>query len=63
MQSTTRREGVSCANCKTTNTPLWRRNGQGKTVCNACALYYKFRGVSEYLSCAILKLVVGIVSI
>jgi len=35
-----------CANCKTTATPLWRRDAAGRTVCNACALYKKFRGVS-----------------
>lgn len=28
--------GPSCANCHTTVTPLWRRNGEGKPICNAC---------------------------
>ena len=30
-----------CANCKTTQTTLWRRNSNGETVCNACGLYHK----------------------
>ncbi|XP_044751994.1 endothelial transcription factor GATA-2-like [Coccinella septempunctata] len=41
----TRRAGVSCANCKTTTTTLWRRNNQGEPVCNACGLYFKLHGV------------------
>ncbi|CAH0556408.1 unnamed protein product [Brassicogethes aeneus] len=45
-----RRSGVNCANCKTTNTTLWRRNNQGEPVCNACGLYFKLHGVVRPLS-------------
>ena len=46
FQSSARREGTTCANCKTTNTTLWRRNHSGEPVCNACGLYYKLHNVS-----------------
>ena len=45
QQSTARREGTSCANCKTTQTTLWRRNQNGEPVCNACGLYFKLHHV------------------
>lgn len=45
--STARREGTSCANCKTTQTTLWRRNCNGEPVCNACGLYYKLHNVER----------------
>ncbi|POV94077.1 hypothetical protein PSTT_17041, partial [Puccinia striiformis] len=35
---------TSCANCGTLNTPLWRRNHLGATLCNACALFQKMKG-------------------
>jgi uncharacterized Zn finger protein (UPF0148 family) len=35
--------GQVCSNCRTTQTPLWRRSPTGETVCNACGLYIKAR--------------------
>ncbi|KAH7068783.1 hypothetical protein BKA63DRAFT_494245 [Paraphoma chrysanthemicola] len=35
--------GQVCSNCRTTQTPLWRRSPTGETVCNACGLYLKAR--------------------
>jgi len=42
--STSKREGIICANCKTNQTTLWRRTKNGETVCNACGLYNKLHG-------------------
>lgn len=44
-QSASRRVGLSCTNCHTTTTTLWRRNAEGEPVCNACGLYMKLHGV------------------
>ncbi|XP_050308874.1 uncharacterized protein LOC126745184 isoform X3 [Anthonomus grandis grandis] len=49
-EANNRRNGVACANCKTTNTTLWRRNNQGEPVCNACGLYFKLHGVNRPIS-------------
>lgn len=47
QQTTSRRAGLCCTNCQTTTTTLWRRNGEGEPVCNACGLYMKLHGVSS----------------
>eukprot|EP00794_Sanderia_malayensis_P007240 gene7240-8048_t len=46
--STTKRAGMSCYNCKTTETTLWRRNSNGDPVCNACGLYYKLHKFCKF---------------
>ena len=47
--STAPKDGVSCKNCGTTTTTLWRRNGKGETICNACGLYYKLHNADRPL--------------
>ncbi|KAI8599768.1 hypothetical protein EDD21DRAFT_307520, partial [Dissophora ornata] len=44
-QQQTSRQHLICANCRTTTTPLWRRDSGGNTICNACGLYYKLHNV------------------
>ncbi|KAL5013241.1 hypothetical protein ScPMuIL_007511 [Solemya velum] len=44
------RMGLSCANCSTSTTTLWRRNADGEPVCNACGLYYKLHQVNRPMS-------------
>lgn len=39
--SASKRSGMQCINCQTTQTTLWRRNANGEPVCNACGLYFK----------------------
>ena len=48
--SNNRRAGLSCSNCHTMQTTLWRRNNQGEPVCNACGLYFKLHGVNRPLT-------------
>ncbi|XP_066143787.1 transcription factor GATA-4-like isoform X3 [Euwallacea fornicatus] len=48
--SASRRAGLTCTNCQTNQTSLWRRNSHGEPVCNACGLYYKLHSVNRPLS-------------
>uniref|UniRef100_A0ABD2WBT1 GATA-type domain-containing protein n=1 Tax=Trichogramma kaykai TaxID=54128 RepID=A0ABD2WBT1_9HYME len=45
-----RRSGLSCSNCATKTTSLWRRNAQGDSVCNACGLYFKLHNINRPLT-------------
>lgn len=38
---------MSCTNCGTLTTTIWRRNIRGEMVCNACGLYFKLHGVNR----------------
>ena len=50
LQSAHRRANLTCSNCGTRNTSLWRRNAQGDAVCNACGLYFKLHNVNRPLA-------------
>ncbi|KAI9034532.1 hypothetical protein DFJ74DRAFT_649803 [Hyaloraphidium curvatum] len=36
-----------CHNCGATNTPLWRRDDDGSTICNACGLWKKLHNADR----------------
>ncbi|GAA5899345.1 hypothetical protein JCM5296_007540 [Sporobolomyces johnsonii] len=43
-----KKDGVTrCLNCSTTNTPLWRRDADGRPLCNACGLFRNLHGVDR----------------
>ncbi|KAJ7336828.1 hypothetical protein DFH08DRAFT_784137 [Mycena albidolilacea] len=41
---------AQCYNCHTTATPLWRKDDEGKTACNACGLYYTLHSSARRIS-------------
>lgn len=45
--SSPNQKDMSCTNCGTLTTTIWRRNVRGEMVCNACGLYFKLHGVNR----------------
>ncbi|OBA19304.1 hypothetical protein METBIDRAFT_13602 [Metschnikowia bicuspidata var. bicuspidata NRRL YB-4993] len=41
---------TECNNCGTLKTPLWRKDPDGNTLCNACGLFLKLHGTTRPLS-------------
>ncbi|CAD5226982.1 unnamed protein product [Bursaphelenchus xylophilus] len=39
-----------CSNCETTVTTAWRRDAEGRLVCNACGLYYRLHKTNRPVS-------------
>ena len=40
------RKGV-CTNCQTSTTSTWRKDGEGRPLCNACGLYWRIHKVAR----------------
>ncbi|KAJ3118055.1 putative electron transfer flavoprotein subunit [Physocladia obscura] len=38
---------IQCINCGTFETSVWRKNSVGQSICNACGLYKKQRGIDR----------------
>ncbi|KAH6571154.1 hypothetical protein BASA62_004036 [Batrachochytrium salamandrivorans] len=41
---------IKCINCLTQRTPLWRRDANNNSLCNACGLYFKLHKTKRPLS-------------
>ncbi|XP_017855063.2 uncharacterized protein LOC108608270 [Drosophila busckii] len=41
------KKDMSCSNCGTLTTTIWRRSVRGEMVCNACGLYFKLHGINR----------------
>lgn len=46
----TNKKSIECYNCHTLKTPLWRKDPDGNTLCNACGLFLKLHGTTRPLS-------------
>lgn len=50
IPSNANNNSIRCSNCGTGTTPLWRKDANGNSLCNACGLFLKLHGVMRPLS-------------
>lgn len=47
LLSSARKMGLTCVNCDTKITSMWRRTPEGESICNACGLYFRLNGIKR----------------